>query len=67
MTETKHEKFERLITSRLQNITNILRTIKNLSKPNYEYTQTDVDWMREKLYTAADETLAEFSKPKKGK
>jgi phosphoribosylpyrophosphate synthetase len=65
MSETKNEKFVRLMSSRLDMFVEVMRKIRNLSRPAYEYTIEDVDWIRNKINTVVDDMLADFDKPKR--
>lgn len=66
MSETKHEKLGRLMRDRLDKMRRYAGLIINLSGPNYEYTQADINYLRNELDMIIDETLAVFDKPKAG-
>ena len=61
----KREKFERLARTRLDKVKYHMGLIRNLATGTaYEYTRTDVGWIRDELNGVFDEVLAAFDNPK---
>lgn len=52
MSESKHEKFQRLSSSRLEKALDAIRVIGNLASPNYEWTQEEARGLVQELDTA---------------
>lgn len=60
--ETKRETFVRLLNYRLEKTSRRIRQIGNLSvKSNYDYTEADVEFIRNALLLELDDMLARFS------
>ncbi len=51
--ESKHDRFKRLASKRVQNAIKKIELIGNLASPGYEYSEEDV----EKIITAVQQTL----------
>jgi len=51
--ESKHDRFKRLASKRVQNAIKKIELIGNLSSPGYEYSEEDV----EKIFTSLQQTL----------
>lgn len=65
-TETKREKFKRLVKPRLEKVLKYLRLIGNLSNTsNYEYTEEDIDKIYGYIADATEEMKKKFSGKKK--
>ena len=63
--ESKNDKFARLARMRLDKVRYHMGLIQNLAtNTTYEYTKSDVDWIRNELNMVFDEVLALFDKPK---
>lgn len=61
MSETKYERFQRLVASRQQRLLREIRLIGNLSNTkNYTYTRTDVDALFDRIGRELKETKALF-------
>ena len=61
MSETKYERFQRLVASRQQRLLREIRLIGNLSNTkNYTYTRTDVDALFDRIDRELKETKALF-------
>jgi uncharacterized protein YecE (DUF72 family) len=65
-TEDKREKFERIALARMNRALNAVRLIGNLASYNYDWTEADVELMRQKLDEVADQTFARFQRHKRG-
>jgi hypothetical protein len=61
--EDNKAKFKRLSTARLNAALDVIALIGNLSGPNYEYTQAQVDFIRARLHIDVDKAMDRF-KPK---
>ena len=60
--ESKHEKFKRLATARANRILNNLRKLGNLSSPNYEYTDSEIEKIFSVIEKTTSETRGKFKK-----
>lgn len=61
MSETKYDRFKRLVSSRQQRLLREIRLIGNLSNTkNYSYTQSDVDDLFERIDIELKETKSLF-------
>jgi Fe-S cluster biogenesis protein NfuA len=61
--ETKREKFVRLVEARTSKIINMVQLLGNCSNQSqYEYTQKDVDKIFKAIQTELDEAKKRFSK-----
>lgn len=60
--ENKHEKFKRLATGRTNRILNNLRKLGNLSSPNYEYTDSEIEKIFSAIEKITSETRGKFKK-----
>jgi len=63
-TESRNDKFTRLARTRLDKVRYHMGLIQNLTGPTYEYTKSDVEWIRDELNKVFDEVLASFDSPK---
>ena len=61
-TESKHDKFKRIASRRVQKAIKDIGNIKNLSKSSYEYTEEEV----EKIFNALQGTLDDTRNAFKG-
>ena len=57
---TKHENFRRLAEARTQAVLEALRKLSNLSSPNYEYEEDEVDRVFAAVQRAVDEGRERF-------
>lgn len=63
MDESRNDKFTRLARARLDKVRYHMGLIGNLSRPVYEYTKSDIEWMRNELNELFDIVLAMFDNP----
>ncbi len=64
-TESKHDKFKRLATQRVNNALKKIELVGNLSSSGYEYSPEEVDKIFAALQHTLDSTKNRFSKSKK--
>jgi len=62
--ESKHDRFKRLASKRVQNAVKKIELIGNLASPGYEYTQEDVEKIITALQATLDQVKDVFSKRK---
>lgn len=61
--EGPKERFKRLSTARLNEALDVIALIGNLSGPNYEFSQVQIDFMRDQLMKGVNKAMDRF-KPK---
>lgn len=64
--ETKAQKFSRLASFRLTRAVKVIGQIGNLASSQYEFSQDQLDTIKEHLTRAVNTTLARFIPKKKG-
>jgi len=64
--ESPRDKFVRLGVSRMNRVLNGIRLIGNLASPAYEYTEQDIQDIREAVTGCLDEELRKFEKHERG-
>ena len=62
--ESRRERFERLGKSRMRRVLNTIRLLGNLSTPNYQWSDGDIELMRKAINETADKTFAKFKRMK---
>ena len=60
--ESKHDRFKRLASKRVQNAVKKIELIGNLSSPGYEYSEEDVEKIIAMLQETLDQVKDSFSK-----
>ncbi len=58
--ETKHDKFKRLATKRVNDTIKKLKNIGNLSAPSYEYSEEEINKIFSSLQEALDNARNKF-------
>lgn len=64
--ETKREKFERIALARMNRALNSVRLIGNLASYNYDWTENDIDKMRQSVNEVVEATFNRFQRHKRG-
>ncbi|MFH1459568.1 MAG: hypothetical protein ABIG64_04255 [Candidatus Omnitrophota bacterium] len=62
--ESKHDRFKRLASKRVQNAIKKIEIIGNLASPGYEYSEEDVEKITSSLQATLDQVKNAFSKRK---
>lgn len=62
--ESKHDRFKRLASKRVQNAVKKIELIGNLASPGYEYSEEDVEKIMNALQETIDQVKDAFSKRK---
>ena len=61
-TETKHDKFKRVVVPRVNKALHIIKLIGNCANSQYDYTDDDVQKIFDTLEQALSDTLGKFTK-----
>lgn len=64
--ESRRDKFERLMTARMNRALNAIRLIGNLSTANYEWHENDLQVVRTAIADVTNSSLARFEKRPRG-
>ena len=62
--ESKHDRFKRLASKRVQTALKKIELIGNLASPGYEYSEEDVEKITSALQATVDQVKAAFEKRK---
>ncbi len=65
--ESKHDKFRRLATTRTQSVVEALRKLSNLSSSNYEFKNPEVKTIFEEIEKAVEKARGHFRRDLKGR
>lgn len=64
--EDPRDKFERLVTSRMNRVLNSIRLIGNLANPSYDWTPADLQAIRTAIADELNKAMTRFEKHKRG-
>jgi hypothetical protein len=62
--ESRRERFERLGKSRMHRVLNTIRLLGNLSTPNYQWSEADIEMMRKAIDQTTEKTFSKFKRQK---
>lgn len=60
--ETKRQKFERIVTARMNRVLNSIRLLGNLASPNYEWDQQEIQLIRTAIADQLNLAMSRFEK-----
>lgn len=62
--ETRRERFERIVTARMQRVLNSIRLLGNLAGSNYEYDLEEIQLIKTAISDQLSQSMARFEKAK---